>query len=188
MTGRLDSADPAELAGGRYRLRAPLGSGGGGDVFEAEDRDSGAVVALKVLRGLSPERESGFKREFRALADVAHPNLVSLYELHTSGDEWFLTMELVVGASFIEWVRPGATTARPEEPTTTISTRDAPAPVPADPTLPTLSGALQPAPGTGARARVIDARLDLARLDAALYQLCDTVHALHQAGKLHRDL
>src|SRR5690606_31617695 len=63
------------LAGGRYRLLGPLGAGGMGDVFEAHDRELDTVVALKRLRRVSPDGEARFKREFRALADIEHPNL-----------------------------------------------------------------------------------------------------------------
>src|SRR3982750_1537152 len=92
----------------RFEILGKLGAGGMGVVYRALDHQRGSEVALKVLSHSTGRDVYRFKREFRALADVAPPNLVSLYELHTVGDDWFLTMELVVGASFIEWVRPGA--------------------------------------------------------------------------------
>ena len=47
-----------------------------------------------------------FKREFRALADISHENLVGLDELLTDGRHWFFTMELVNGVSLIDYARP----------------------------------------------------------------------------------
>jgi eukaryotic-like serine/threonine-protein kinase len=92
----------------RYELRGTLGVGGMGAVFRAFDRRLGREVALKALRHASGRDLYRFKREFRALVDMAHPNLVTLHELHTRGDEWFFTMELVDGVPFLPWVRPGA--------------------------------------------------------------------------------
>src|SRR6185503_13896427 len=66
----------------------------------------GREVALKQLREASGRDLYRFKKEFRALADIVHPNLVALHELHASDGEWFFTMELIEGVSFIDWVRP----------------------------------------------------------------------------------
>ncbi len=91
----------------RYRLHACLGEGGFGVVYEVEDRETGRRLALKTLK---PHR-SGFaanikrlKREFRAVADLVHPNLVGLHELSSHESRWFFTMDLVRGANFRDHV------------------------------------------------------------------------------------
>jgi serine/threonine protein kinase len=179
----------------RFEIRGKLGSGGLGVVYRAFDKVRGTEVALKTLRQVTGRDLYRFKREFRSFADIVHPNLVALHELHTVGDEWFLTMELVDGISFIEWIRP-------HEPLDTDGSRPGSLVTPNsgsatrrhdedldEPTAPTTVGmSYRPKPLSASRQRVIDAPLRVERLDSALYQLVDTVHALHLAGKLHRDL
>jgi eukaryotic-like serine/threonine-protein kinase len=156
------------LDDGRFQVRGNLGTGGMGVVYRAYDRRLGREVALKALRHASGRDLYRFKREFRALADIVHPNLVALHELHTQGDEWFFTMELVEGGSFIDRVRPtvvGVSVRRPDEDTRPSS---------------------RPRPRS--RQDIAVAPLDEGRLAAALPQLVDGVLALHVSGKLHRDL
>ncbi|WAS98444.1 serine/threonine-protein kinase [Nannocystis punicea] len=95
--------DGAPTLGG-YTLRRMIGRGGTGAVFEAVGRD-GETVALKVLRGFEPAALYRFKLEFRALADISHPNLSLLHHLVVRGDQAFLTMELVDGVDFLSYVR-----------------------------------------------------------------------------------
>jgi len=91
----------------RFEIIRRLGSGGMGVVYEARDCVHGNVVALKTLADVEPEGLLRFKNEFRALQDVHHPNLVQLYELIQENGQWFFTMELVRGVSFLEYTRPG---------------------------------------------------------------------------------
>ncbi|WP_106091738.1 serine/threonine-protein kinase, partial [Enhygromyxa salina] len=91
---------------GAYKLDRRLGAGGMGEVFAARKGKHGPLVALKVLSDIHAARLYRFKREFRALADVKHDNLIALDELVVlpSGQAFF-TMELVDGESFVDYVR-----------------------------------------------------------------------------------
>ena len=81
-----------------------MGANTWGRVYPAYDHERNAFVAVKLLQRASPEALLRFKREFRSLQDVVHPNLVTLYELLSDGDPWFFTMELVDGKNFLEHV------------------------------------------------------------------------------------
>ena len=146
----------------RYEIVRELGAGGMGVVYEAIDREKdNRRVALKVLRRRDAESLVRLKREFRALADVRHPNLVSLHELSAEGDDWFFTMALVEGVDFHSWVRPGEA-ARRDAPTAELA-------------LTVRSG--EPA-----------GKLELDRLRDAFRQLVTGIAHLHAQGRLHRDL
>lgn len=89
----------------RFRLLQELGSGGMGVVYAAHDRERDEVIALKTLHWADASAIRRLKKEFRALADVSHPNLVCLYDLIAHDDAWFYTMELVRGVDFVAHVR-----------------------------------------------------------------------------------
>ena len=77
----------------RFELIRTLGRGGMGTVYEALDHESNIHVALKTISRLSPEALLSFKREFRSLVRISHPNLITLYEMFSSDEQWFFTME-----------------------------------------------------------------------------------------------
>jgi hypothetical protein len=85
----------------RYRLRRRLGDGGMGVVYEVDDRERDKVVALKMLSAPGAEALYRTKQEFRAIADLEHPNLVRLYDLTVTDHSCFFTMELVSGVDFV---------------------------------------------------------------------------------------
>ncbi len=111
----------------RFRLVRFLGRGGMGVVYEAFDEANRVPVALKLLPVVNPDMLLRFKREFRAVADVRHPNLVRLGELVSEGSQWFFTMELVEGIDLISHVRGLEPPARPLE--TPALASDAPTPI-----------------------------------------------------------
>ena len=90
----------------RYRIGRRLGTGGMGVVYEAFDRVHARPVAIKTLYFDNPAAVYLLKKEFRTLADVSHPNLISLYELVGEGEVWFIAMELIRGETFRDFVRP----------------------------------------------------------------------------------
>jgi hypothetical protein len=71
-----------------------------GSVHLVYDEQLETEVALKILNLTTGSDLFHFKREFRALADLKHPNLVTLYELISEGPLWFFTMEYVPGVPF----------------------------------------------------------------------------------------
>jgi eukaryotic-like serine/threonine-protein kinase len=97
-----------EVGADRFEIRQKLGEGTFGVVYEVLDRHRGEVVALKTLRTQEPEGIYWLKREFRALADLVHPNLVSLHELLWSGGRLCFTMELLHGHHFLDYARPAS--------------------------------------------------------------------------------
>ncbi len=90
----------------RFEIRGRLGAGAMGVVLEAYDRVRKQVIALKTLPNSEANALYRFKREFRTLADISHPNLVNLYDLFVEPEHAFFTMEKVDGTSFLSYVRP----------------------------------------------------------------------------------
>lgn len=94
---------------GGYRVLRLLGRGGMGAVYEAEQRDSGRRVALKVLGHTidSPEMRARFMREGRLAAAVNHPNSVYIFGTEEIEGAPVIAMELVAGGTLRDRLRKG---------------------------------------------------------------------------------
>ena len=100
-------ADPVGSTLGRYKLERELGSGGMGVVHAAFDPDLERRVALKVLRESagSSEARQRLLREARAMARLAHPNVVTVHEVASANGRDYVAMEMIEGQTLAEWMR-----------------------------------------------------------------------------------
>ena len=95
---------------GHYRILSPLGKGGMGEVYAAEDTRLHRTVALKILplaMGADPDRRKRFEREAQAVAALNHPNIVTIYSVEEASGVLFLTMEAVEGRTLKEMIPEG---------------------------------------------------------------------------------
>jgi serine/threonine-protein kinase len=89
-----------EVLAGRYRVVAPLGRGGMGEVYRADDLALGVPVALKFLPGplaTDPDRLARFRKEVAVARRVSHPHCCRVYDLAEADGQPFLTMEYIDG-------------------------------------------------------------------------------------------
>ncbi len=99
-----EAADPIK----GYELLLKLGQGAMGAVLKARKRDSGEVVALKLLKPeLATDREyvERFLREAKAVARLSHPNIIRAVQAGRSGDYYFFAMEFVEGQTASELIK-----------------------------------------------------------------------------------
>ncbi|HJT16771.1 MAG TPA: serine/threonine-protein kinase, partial [Thermoanaerobaculia bacterium] len=86
---------------GPYEMLAPIGAGGMGEVFRARDTRLGRNVAVKVLPqnfSSDSDRLRRFEIEARSASALAHPNIVTIYEIGSADGVSYIAMELVDGA------------------------------------------------------------------------------------------
>ena len=100
LSGGSGGDRPTQL--GRYVVTGTLGSGGMGDVYEAHDPDLDRKVAIKLLHARSSSLR--LVREARALARLAHPNVVAVHDVGTFEGRSFVAMELVDGTTLRAWM------------------------------------------------------------------------------------
>jgi len=96
-----------ELIAGRYELEERVGSGGMSSVYKAHDRLLDRHVALKILHeyyGADDEYVERFRREARSVAQLSHPNIVTVIDRGESEGRQFIVFEFIDGESLKEIV------------------------------------------------------------------------------------
>ncbi len=98
---------------GRYQVVEHLASGGMGEVYRARDPALGRQVAIKVL-AIAPDEErlARFEREVRATAALAHPNIVTLFDVGAHEGRPFLVCELLEGQTLRQRLGSGPLDSR----------------------------------------------------------------------------
>src|SRR5262245_444260 len=99
---------PGSLLGERYEILQLLGQGGMGAVYKARDRELDRVVALKVVRpdmADQPNLLQRFKHELILARQVAHRNVIRIFDLGEAGGTKFISMEYVEGENLATLLR-----------------------------------------------------------------------------------
>ncbi|HET7032907.1 MAG TPA: serine/threonine-protein kinase, partial [Casimicrobiaceae bacterium] len=93
-----------------YRILSPLGSGGMGVVYLAEDSRLGRQVALKFLPASFSQETKALERfrvEARAASSLSHPAICAIYDIGQDGDTPFIVMEALKGETLRERIAKG---------------------------------------------------------------------------------
>jgi serine/threonine protein kinase/tetratricopeptide (TPR) repeat protein len=98
----------------RYVILKSVGKGGMGVVYAAYDPELDRKVALKLLlpnqEGPEEVGRARLLREAQAMARISHPNVITVHDVGTFGDQVFVAMEFIQGSNLQEWVRKGGHT------------------------------------------------------------------------------
>ena len=100
---------------GPYEVLSPLGAGGMGEVYRAKDPRLGREIALKVLPtdvAQDAARRKRFEQEARSASALAHPNIVTVFDVGESDGSVWIAMELVEGKTVRDLLASGALPVR----------------------------------------------------------------------------
>jgi len=96
---------------GPYEILAAIGAGGMGEVYKARDTRLDRTVAVKILPealATDPQFHERFDREARAISQLAHPHICTLYDVGEQAGTSFLVMEFIEGESLEQRLKKGA--------------------------------------------------------------------------------
>lgn len=102
------SEQDLRVLGGRYEIHRRLARGGMAQVYLARDRSLDRPVAIKELVpefATDPSFVERFRREAQAAANLAHPNIVGVYDWGTQDGTYFIVMEYIDGPSLSQVIR-----------------------------------------------------------------------------------
>jgi serine/threonine protein kinase/Flp pilus assembly protein TadD len=100
MSTTANILEVGQVLGGRFEIQEMLGIGGMGAVYKAYDRDIDRVIALKCIRpelAKDPEITQRFTQELLLARQIAHKNIIRIFDVRDSGGLKFITMEYVEG-------------------------------------------------------------------------------------------
>jgi eukaryotic-like serine/threonine-protein kinase len=100
---------------GRYKILSPLGAGGMGEVYLAEDMTLGRRVALKILPSQSTsdeDRLARFEQEARSASALNHPNIITIHEVGSQDGLRFIATEFIEGETLRKRVKQGSLSPR----------------------------------------------------------------------------
>ncbi len=180
------SVSPCSASGrqdhlGPYKLEEEIGRGGQGVVYRATDTRIDRTVALKVLRGLGPGAEDlliRFKREAAAAGKLDHPGICAVYDAEVEGGIPYIAMRYVEGETLARRI---TNTRQEQEAGDHVSTVvaleeidfDEDDGTEVDPT---------PTPSTA------QDRSEVMRAVRLVEKAARALHAVHEAGIIHRDI
>lgn len=96
-----------KMLDGRYEIIELIGSGGMANVYKAKCHRLNRMVAIKILKSDMAENEEirrRFRDESRAVAQLSHANIVSVYDVSSSGDTEYIVMELIDGITLKQYM------------------------------------------------------------------------------------
>src|SRR5262252_10516549 len=95
---------------GPYEIRSPLGAGGMGEVYRAQDTRLDRTVAIKILpkeMSVDPVRKQRFEREAKTISGLNHPNICVLFDVGSQDGVDYLVMECVEGETLAKRIEKG---------------------------------------------------------------------------------